>query len=220
VTRANDDSTTIYLIRHADAIPELDGHIGAEGYEALGLSARGEAQAAALARRLHATKPIAAVYSSPARRARETAHPIAAAFGLDVQLDERLREVVREDGALDALPIAQRAVAVREYLTRFAQIAWRDGTWTALEGTEPPQEVRERMREAVLDLARRHRGERVVALSHAGAINAFFAALLGLSRDFFFPTGNTSVSVVRVQASGMLLVRLNDTAHLEGAGYA
>jgi len=215
VTRENEDATDIYLVRHADAVPELDGHVDEAGYEALGLSERGRAQAAALARRLHATKAIAAVYSSAARRARETAQSVATAFGLDVRIDERLREVVREDGSLSALPIAQRAAAVRAYLTRFAQIATRDGTWIALEGTEPPQEVRERMREAALELALRHPARRVVAVSHAGAINAFLAAVLGLSRDFFFPTGNTSISVVRVSSSGMHVIRLNDTAHLE-----
>jgi len=211
-----EDATTIYLARHADAIPELGEHVDAEGYEAFGLSVRGVAQAAALARRLLAHRTIAAVYSSPARRARETAQPIGAAFGLEVQMDERLHEVGREDGSLAALPVAERGAAVRDYLSRFARIAWRDGTWTALEGTEPPRSVRERMRESVLEIALRHRGQRVVAVSHAGAINAFFAALLGLSRDFFFPTGNAALSVVRVTDAGMLLVRLNDTAHLEG----
>jgi broad specificity phosphatase PhoE len=209
--------TTIYLVRHADAVPELDRPVDAEGYETMGLSARGERQAVALADRLLATRTIAALYASPARRALETAAPVAAAFGLPVQVDARLREVGRGATSLESLPIVERAAAVREHLAQFARVAMRDGTWSALAGTESPKHVRERMREAVLELALRHADRRVVAVSHAGAINAFIAALLGIPRDFFFPTKNASISVVRVTDAGMMLVRLNDAAHLEQA---
>src|SRR5581483_9896686 len=59
-----------------------------------GLSPEGAAQAEAVSTRL-ATLPITAVFSSPLRRARETAAIIARAVGPDVgamQVDERLRE--------------------------------------------------------------------------------------------------------------------------------
>jgi hypothetical protein len=60
--------------------------------------------------------------------------------------------------------------------------------------------------------------ELVALVSHAGTINAYFAELLGTRRDFFFPTGNTSLSTVRIEDGRSLLVRLNDTAHLERRG--
>lgn len=43
--------TLVHLIRHADAIPEANGTVTTGGYEDLPLSARGVAQAAALADR-------------------------------------------------------------------------------------------------------------------------------------------------------------------------
>ena len=64
----------------------------------------------------------------------------------------------------------------------------------------------------------RHPGEAVALVSHAGVINAYFAAILGLQRDYFFPTANTSISVVRVKGPNTLIMALNDIAHLRAAG--
>jgi hypothetical protein len=40
--------------------------------------------------------------------------------------------------------------------------------------------------------------------------------LLDLQKDFFFPAGNTSITIVRARDSRRLIVTVNDTAHLEG----
>lgn len=56
------------------------------------LTALGQQQAASLIERL-AHEPIAAVHSSDAHRARQTAAPLAAALGLDVVVHPELREV-------------------------------------------------------------------------------------------------------------------------------
>ena len=202
------------LVRHADAIPELGAGVAAEGYDALGLSPRGAAQAAALATRMRRTTTLDAVYTSPALRARETAEAIAAALGMEARVDERLREVGMPVVTLDHLQPGERAAAVRGLLARFGQMAMRDGTWTALAGCEDPASVRRRMRAFAADAHRAHAGKRVLAVSHAGSINAYIADVLGLARDFFFPAGNTAISIVRSFARTML-VRLNDAAHLE-----
>jgi 2,3-bisphosphoglycerate-dependent phosphoglycerate mutase len=207
---------TFSLVRHADAIPELGAEVAGAGYDALGLSPRGEAQAAALAARMRRTTALDAVYSSPALRARETAQAIAAALGLEARVDERLREVGMPVVTLDHLQPGERAAAVRGLLARFGQMAMRDGTWTALAGCEDPKSVRRRMRAFAADLHRTHAGKRVLAVSHAGSINAYVADVLGLARDFFFPAANTAISIVRIGSHGTMVVRLNDTAHLEG----
>ncbi len=73
--------TTIHLIRHGDAIPDATtAFSGTDGYDEMGLSAKGVAQANALASRLARTIAIAAVYASPTRRAYETAFAVARAF--------------------------------------------------------------------------------------------------------------------------------------------
>jgi broad specificity phosphatase PhoE len=58
------------------------------------LTELGQQQAAALAAWMPGAVPnVDAIYSSTMQRARETVAPLAAAYGLPVNFDERLREV-------------------------------------------------------------------------------------------------------------------------------
>jgi probable phosphoglycerate mutase len=85
--------TEVWLIRHADCYENLADTLDPP------LSKLGRDQAARLAERLRRTKP-AAVYSSPYRRAIETAKAISD----DIHVDERLVEMkleVTEDGSLE-----------------------------------------------------------------------------------------------------------------------
>jgi phosphohistidine phosphatase len=72
----------VILVRHAKAEP-------GEPDELRPLTARGREDALALGERLRSERPDA-VISSPLLRARETAAPIAAAAGLELQTNERL----------------------------------------------------------------------------------------------------------------------------------
>jgi len=80
--------TLTFLVQHAQKQP------GAGDPE---LTALGHDQAARTARWL-SRLGLTAVYSSPQRRARQTAEAIAAAAGLEVRLDDRLRERMNWDG--------------------------------------------------------------------------------------------------------------------------
>ena len=71
------------------------------------------------------------------------------------------------------------------------------------------------MYDAVNEIVSANAQRRVAVVSHAGAINAYVAMLLGLSGDFFFPAGNTSITVVRAREGRRLIVTVNDIAHLE-----
>ncbi|MBO0795965.1 MAG: histidine phosphatase family protein, partial [Ktedonobacteraceae bacterium] len=57
-------------------------------------------------------------------------------------------------------------------------------------------------------------GERVLIFSHGGVINAYAAEVLGLDRDFFFPSANTAITVVRASGTQRVLYTMNDIAHL------
>src|SRR5260370_23303734 len=63
-------STEIYLIRHADALPGADEVVDG-GYDDQPLSELGRRQSLALAERLKEI-PVAAIYSSPIKRAWQT----------------------------------------------------------------------------------------------------------------------------------------------------
>ena len=100
--------TELWLVRHADAY-----ELAAEANDPP-LSAVGRQQAARLAERIHRARP-AAVYSSPYRRALETARTVDAG----AQVDDRLVEIaleIGEDGTIDfkeePAAVVQRMAAV------------------------------------------------------------------------------------------------------------
>jgi broad specificity phosphatase PhoE len=80
--------TVVYLVQHGEKEPEPGDP---------GLTAAGREQAASTAQWLRDFE-LNAVYSSPLKRAWETAENIASASGLAVRRDVRLRERVNWDG--------------------------------------------------------------------------------------------------------------------------
>ena len=206
-------ATEVLLVRHAEAAPSeaVEGASQNEGrgvYRDLPLTRAGRAQAHALAARL-AGAAITTIYSSPLRRAVETAQIISDTIGHAIAYDERMREV--EIGGLDE---PRHPAEFGAHLDRLAELAIAHGGWSQIPGSEESQSIRVRMRAAVDDIAADHPGKRVVAVTHAGTINAYLADVLGLPSDFFFPAGNTSISTVRLHRGQRLLVSLNDVAHL------
>jgi probable phosphoglycerate mutase len=199
-------ATEIHLVRHADAVPASDDAFTIyDDYEAHPLSERGRAQAEAVGERF-ADAGVSAVYASRIRRARETAEAIAAAAGVDVREEPDLREI--EIGPVEAsMPLGAR-------LAWLATVALRDGSWNGIAGTEPSDRVQARMLRALDAIAARHAGERVVAVSHAGAMNAALAAVVGSTHQFLFPLANASVSVLRVNGGRRMLMTANETGHL------
>ena len=212
--RLESGSTEIYLIRHGDALPGA-GEVEAGSYDAQSLSELGRRQAQALAERMKGI-PVAAIYSSPVKRARQTASFVGDALSLDVCIDDDLREVglLQDPRLLEQLEAEERALAVRAYLQSVEIAALQVGIWSMIPGCESSEALRVRLSSVVHRIAERHAGKRIAIISHSGAINAFLAATLNLTRDFFFPASNASISIVRVRGEQHLLVKLNDTAHL------
>jgi broad specificity phosphatase PhoE len=83
----------ILLARHGETDDNREP-IRVQGFTDTPLNDTGRAQAAALAHRM-AEAGLRSVWSSDLSRARETADIVAAALGLAVSLDERLREAYR-----------------------------------------------------------------------------------------------------------------------------
>jgi broad specificity phosphatase PhoE len=206
-------ATEFILVRHADALPTTGEHGAA--YDDQPLSPRGRMQADAAAAALAETG-VDAVYASPTRRAIETGTALAERCAVPVRVDAALREVAIGEFALDGDAQRDTATAIRARLAILAVTALRDGTWSAIPGTEPSHAVRTRARNVLARIAAAHPGERVAVVSHAGTINAFLADMLGLERDFFFPIANASFSHVRLGGERRLLVSCNETQHLRG----
>jgi broad specificity phosphatase PhoE len=209
----------VLLVRHADALPDAS-EVVRGGYDEQALSALGRQQADALADRLRDIS-LAAIYASPMGRAIQTAAPTAATHRLEIQTVEGLREVALGTVAAEAIAATtpeEASAQLRARLREIATIAVSTGQWESIPGAEPSAQLRARLTVTMDRIIAAHQGERVMIVSHAGAINAYLAALLGLAHDYFFPTANTSISVMRAHGARRMLFSLNDIAHLAQAG--
>jgi 2,3-bisphosphoglycerate-dependent phosphoglycerate mutase len=209
----------LYIVRHADTLPNAE-EVVRGGYDDQALSALGRRQAEALATRLQDI-PFAAIYSSPLGRALQTAQPIAETHQIEIQPLEGLREVglgmlpADAEGSETAEEISKY---LRERLREIASIAIRTGQWDSIPGSEPSERLRARLTQTMDSIIAAHPGQRVLIVSHAGAINAYLAVVLGIAHDYFFPTANTAISVMRAQRARRMLFGLNDIGHLLQAG--
>jgi broad specificity phosphatase PhoE len=107
----------VWFVRHAQVVLELDRPAATWR-----LSPEGEAAAEQLARRL---APVARVVSSPEPKAVATAEPLARASGVELALDNRLREVERVANLPTA---AEHRAAVRAYLDGGDVSGWERST--------------------------------------------------------------------------------------------
>lgn len=212
------NAAELFLVRHADAIPDVDEIIPGGIYDDLPLSRIGREQAQALAERLGSGPfRFSAIYSSPLKRCLETAAPLAKRLGMTPAIVPDLKEIVlgnvlptpEESSDLEAL-----TRTLRERQSEIIRIAGSTGSWDSLEGSESSKKFRHRVVQALDEIANHHIGERVLAFVHAGVVNAYIAEVLGMEKDFFFPTANTSISVVRVSGKQRVLYVLNDLAHV------
>jgi probable phosphoglycerate mutase len=169
------------------------------------LNSEGRRQAAAVARRL-ARETIAAVYSSPLERACETAAPIAAALGLEVQTAGALNEADVGDWTGRAFSELRRTPSRK---------AWRaDRVGACPPGGESAAAVQVRVGTWIQDVAERHRGRTVVAVSHGDVIKSAIAAALGLklSRLDRFEISAASISVLDASGGGLKVWSVNETS--------
>ena len=156
--------TTILLARHGETDWNREGRF--QGHADPPLNETGRAQAAELAAVLAGIQ-LAAVYSSPLRRALETAELVAATHGVDPVPIDALREV--DVGSWQGLTRAEVGVRFPEQLSRWFDYAqgWEDG--------ESYEEMGRRVVSALLELAAAHEGQRILAVTHGGPIRAAFA---------------------------------------------
>ena len=114
------------------------------------------------------------VYTSPLRRALETAEIVGARLGLDVRTLEALREV--DVGSWSGLSVPE--VEAR-FPAGFAR--WREWRLHGWEDGESYDELARRVVEGLLAVALRHPNERVVAVTHGGPIRCAVASARGVS---------------------------------------
>jgi broad specificity phosphatase PhoE len=166
----------LIFVRHAETHNEMRGRV--VGRTDVALSTDGVAHAERIGVRL-ATEPIAAVYSSPLRRALATAAPLARTLGLEVTTAADLREI--DFGELEGLTVGE---ATERYPV---EANWMTAPAGArFPGGESVASLRERAVGAAHHIAAGHQGETVAVFSHAVVIRAIVADALSMPPDAMF----------------------------------
>lgn len=197
----------LLLVRHGESEGNAGGFV--QGRLDYGLTDLGRAQAQATADRLRDVK-VDRLISSPLRRAHETALWIAAAAGREVEPEPGLMEYdMGEASGLTGPEIREKFPHVVE--------AYQKG----LRPSFPGEEGREAFHGRVAEVLQRFVGtkETVVAVAHGGVIAAVCYQVLGMEphRRGAFEAWNCSITEVVEDRSGRLvLLRQNDTCHLDG----
>jgi broad specificity phosphatase PhoE len=171
------------------------------------LTARGTDQAQRLADWL-AFESIDAIVCSPLQRAVDTATPIAASCGVDIEVVDDLIEY--DNNSDHYIPMEEMRLNKDERWQ-----AMVDGRWDEF-GADLPDVFRARVDTITTALIERFPGKRVVAVCHGGVINVAFGSVLGIVQPLWFEPGYTSLSRMIASRTGIRSVAsLNELAHLE-----
>ncbi|MDT9595171.1 histidine phosphatase family protein [Nocardioides zeae] len=160
---------TLVLLRHGETTWNAERRI--QGQVDAPLSERGETQAAAVAPVLATLDPVV-VWSSDLQRAARTAARVAAAAGLEVRTDPRLREF----GLGEREGTTHEAYAL-EHPHEYADFV--TGRWSSVPGAETLTGVRERLEACLGELADLvPPGRCGVAVAHGAALRVAVEALV------------------------------------------
>ncbi|MFF4531713.1 bifunctional RNase H/acid phosphatase [Streptomyces sp. NPDC001407] len=204
--------TTFVLLRHGEtALTPQKRFSGSGGGADPELSPAGRRQAEATAAALAARGTVQAVVTSPLRRCRETAAAVAARLGLEVRVEEGLREA--SFGAWEGLTFAE--VKERHPADLDAWLASSKAAPTG--GGESFATVARRVALTRDRLLARYAGRTVLLVTHVTPVKTLVRLALGAAPESLFrmELSAASLSAVAYYADGNASVRLlNDTSHL------
>ncbi|MFE5117999.1 bifunctional RNase H/acid phosphatase [Streptomyces sp. NPDC056669] len=202
---------TFVLLRHGETPLTPEKRFSGSGGTDPGLSDVGRHQAERVAAALAARGTIQAIVTSPLRRCRETADAVARRLGLDVRVEEGLRET--DFGAWEGLTFAE----VKERYPDDLE-AWLASTKVApTGGGESFATVTRRVALARDKLIARYTGRTVLLVTHVTPIKTLVRLALGAPPETLFrmELSAASLSAVAYYADGNASLRLlNETAHL------
>ncbi|KAL3646251.1 hypothetical protein CASFOL_011431 [Castilleja foliolosa] len=205
--------TEIIIIRHGETEWNADRRI--QGHLDVDLNDVGRQQAVAVAERLSKEPKISAVYSSDLKRAFYTAETIAKACGvLEVTKDPDLRE--RHLGDLQGFVFQELAKLNPKAHKAFLS---NQDDQEIPGGGESFNQLYDRCTSALQRIAQKHRGERVVVVSHGGTIRALHKKA-SPHRRFSGRVMNTSVSIFLLTDGGKWVIKSwGDVSHLDKTGF-
>ncbi|MEU5916734.1 bifunctional RNase H/acid phosphatase [Streptomyces sp. NPDC047141] len=202
---------TFVLLRHGETALTPEKRFSGSGGSDPELSAAGLRQAEAVAEALAARGTIQEIVSSPLTRCRQTAGAVAARLGLDVRVEQGLRET--DFGAWEGLTFGE----VRERHPEDLD-AWLASPKAApTGGGESFATVARRVAATRDRLTAAYAGRTVLLVTHVTPIKTLVRLALGAPPESLFrmELSAASISAVAYYADGNASVRLlNDTSHL------
>jgi len=212
LTLPSPDSTLLLLIRHGatDCNTAKPPRLQGRGIN-FGLSADGRRQAEATATFLRNCR-LDRIYSSPLKRAWETADAIARPQELSVEAVEQLVEV--DVGRWENCSWEE---IQRDDAQAYAQFLEDCGTY-GYAGGENMLQVQQRVSPILTGLLQENVGKRIAVVCHSVANRAYLAGLLRLplARCRDLAQDNCGINVVTYRGGEAELRTLNSVFHLEG----
>jgi probable phosphoglycerate mutase len=174
------------------------------------LSEAGSAQAQHLAEYL-SSETLDAVYSSPLRRAVQTAEPLAASQQVPLVIVDEVAEWDRHSN--EYIPM--------EELKASGDPRWAlmlRGEWPARE--QSPHEFRDQVVARLEALVAVHNGQRIAVVCHGGVIAGYLTHVLGIDEPhgFFYPNYTSIHRIAAARSGQRTIVTLNETSHLRRTG--
>ena len=197
----------LLLVRHGETQWNHEGRALGRGEQRL--TDAGREQASAVARVL-SRENIEAIYSSPLKRALETAKTIGSVLGLPVKVSEELVEV--DAGELEGLTSEEMRTRYPDFMALWD----RDPGNAVMPGGEPMSQVQERVWQLAQCFMRERPEANVVAVSHNFAIQTVICKALGLPLSAFrnLRVNLASISALELHQDRGRLILLNDVCHL------
>ena len=214
LAQANSGGTRIVVVRHGQTAWNAGaGEERFRGRTDLPLDGHGLAQAQAVGEWL-ASEPIAALYSGPLKRARQTLAPLADARGLPLQVHEGLIDISygRFQGLTHAEALAAYPDLYRLWRSMPGQVRFPDG--------EALEDIQTRLHAFLAEVTGTHAGQTVVVVGHEIVNKVLACTLLGLDLDHIWRIRQETAGIDVFQQEGdrWLTLALNDTCHLADVG--
>ena len=193
--------TVVLLVRHG--VTPTTGKILPGRAAGLHLSDEGRLQAEGAAKRIAHLPRVAAIYSSPLERARETAAPIARARRMPIRIDRGLLECDFGEWTgerLDRLSKRPEWDVVQRHPSAFR-----------FPRGESFTEMQARITGALARLVAQHPGRVIVAVSHADPIKTAVAHALGMPLDLFqrIVIGTASITAIAYGRTSVTALTVN-----------
>jgi len=202
----------LILVRHGETLWNETKKF--QGISDIELSSKGRRQAQSLAKSLRG-ETLAAIYTSPLIRARQTAEEIARYHDCPVSIDEGLKEL--NQGELEGLTVEELKQNYPQFLKRWIQ----EPESTRLPGGESLGSLQRRAWTAIERIIRQFPDGTVVVVAHSFVNQVILCRVLEAPLHCFrrFRQDAAGKNVMEFSERGAILRCFNDTCHLhEGTG--